>query len=106
VGGELPGATVDGSCVAVTASARSRSAGKRRNVGSRTQCGPRVKIKLTVVPRDPAKVKQAMAAFAAAIAEYEAHGRTLGGEAKASRATGTRRRGSTRPRSTTRRSWR
>ena len=80
-----PTATVDGACVAVTRERAVAIRGRRLDVGVRTQCGPPTKIKVTVMPRDPAKVKQAQAAFAAAIAAYEAHARTLGGEAKAAR---------------------
>ena len=43
----------------------------RRKGDTRTQCGPESKIKLTVVARDPGKVKQAMAAFGSAISEFE-----------------------------------
>ena len=71
-----PVKTVDGSCIKVVreraVSLRGKS--KCRKGDSCTQCGPESKIKLTVVARDPGKVKQAMAAFASAIREYEDKG--------------------------------
>ena len=71
-----PVKTVDGSCIKVVreraVSLRGRA--KRKKGDTRTQCGPESKIKLTVVARDPAKVKQAMAAFQSAISEYERKG--------------------------------
>ncbi len=80
-----PVATVDGACVKVHRERAVATRGRRLDVGVRTQCGPPTKIKVTVVPRDPAKVKQSQAAFAAAIAAYEAHAGALGAEAKAAR---------------------
>jgi len=71
-----PVKTVDGSCIKVVreraVSLRGKS--KRRKGDTRTQCGPESKIKLTVVARDPGKVKQAMAAFGSAISEFEKKG--------------------------------
>jgi hypothetical protein len=44
------------------------------------QCGPESKIKLTVVKRDDRKVREAMAAFAAAAKEFEKVGGKTGGD--------------------------
>jgi tetratricopeptide (TPR) repeat protein len=82
-----PVKTVDGSCVRVT---RERAvAGKRskRRKGSSqpTQCGPESKIKLVAVNRDERKVKDAMAAFAKAVSEYERAGGKTGGDEGAAR---------------------
>lgn len=50
------------------------------------QCGAASRRPITVVRRDPRKVKEAMAAFAAAIASYEkASGRFPGGDERAAR---------------------
>jgi len=59
---------VDGSCVKITRERAISTKKSKRRKGSElpTQCGPESKIKLTVVNRDAAKVKQAMVAFAAA----------------------------------------
>ena len=74
---------IDGSCVKVT---RERAFTKKQNTRNGgndqpKQCGPESKIKLTVVPRDPRKVTEALAAFAAATKAFEAvDGKTAGDE--------------------------
>jgi len=69
--------TVDGSCIRVVreraVSLRGKSKRKKGDA-TRTQCGPESKIKLTVVDRDPGKVKAALAAFKSAVAEYDRKG--------------------------------
>jgi tetratricopeptide (TPR) repeat protein len=64
--------TTDGACVKITRSRTldAKRSGRRRLV--QTQCGPGAKI--TVIERDSRKVREAMAAFARAVAEYERHG--------------------------------
>ena len=72
-----PVKTVDGSCIRVVRERAVSLRGKtkrRKGDATRTQCGPESKIKLTVVPRDPGKVKAAMAAFGQAAAEFERKG--------------------------------
>ncbi|MBK9035922.1 MAG: tetratricopeptide repeat protein [Myxococcales bacterium] len=82
-----PVAGVDGSCVKVTRERAVAVRGRARAAlaAVRTQCGPDTKIKLTVIARDPGKVKQAQAAFAAAVAAYEAGARRSGADDKIAR---------------------
>ena len=70
---------VDGSCVRVV---RERAIGRReaRLATAQKQCGDLTRTKITVVPRDARKVKDAMAALAAAAAEWEKVGGKTGGE--------------------------
>lgn len=80
--------TVDGSCIKV---ARERAVGskaksRRKKGDTRTQCGPETKIKLTVVPRDGNKVKEAMKAFGQAVSEFERkNGKFVGGDDRLAR---------------------
>ena len=78
-----PVKTVDGSCIKVVreraVSLRGKSKRKKGDA-TRTQCGPESKIKLTVVDRDPATVKAALAAFKSAISEFERAGGKIGGD--------------------------
>ena len=78
-----PEKLVDGSCVEIRRERAIRVRGQHEHL--QTQCGPTSKIKLTVVQRDERKVKEALAAFAAARAEFEKHagGKTGGDEAGA-----------------------
>ncbi|MEZ4399400.1 MAG: tetratricopeptide repeat protein [Kofleriaceae bacterium] len=72
-----PVKTVDGSCIRVVRERAVSLRGKakrKKGDATRTQCGPESKIKLTVVDRDPRKVKAAMAAFASAVSNFERKG--------------------------------
>jgi len=73
---------VDGACVKITRERALNVKKNKRKKGTElpTQCGPESKIKLTVVNRDEVKVKQAMAAFANAIKEYEKRNGQVGGD--------------------------
>jgi tetratricopeptide (TPR) repeat protein len=77
---------VDGSCVKIsreraTASRQAkRQRGKREGYVAPMQCGAESKIKLTVVPRDTRKLRDAMAAFAAAEREFGRKGGKTGGD--------------------------
>jgi tetratricopeptide (TPR) repeat protein len=64
-----PVALVDGACVRV---ARERASGRRdaRLAAEQKQCGDATRTKLTAVARDARRVKDAMAAFAAAAAAW------------------------------------
>ena len=71
-----PVKTVDGSCVKITRerATASKQVDKRRANGvyvAPLQCGAESKIKLTVVQRDDAKVREALAEIDAASAEFE-----------------------------------
>jgi hypothetical protein len=70
---------VDGSCVRVV---RERAIGRRaaRLAAAQKQCGDVTRTKITVVSRDARKVKDAMAALAAAAAEWAKVGGKTGGE--------------------------
>ncbi|HSD86752.1 MAG TPA: hypothetical protein VLB44_04530, partial [Kofleriaceae bacterium] len=72
-----PVKAVDGACVKVT---RERAVATRqrriRGMELPTQCGPESKIKVTVIPRDERKVREALAEFSAA--EKQAHKVTSG----------------------------
>lgn len=66
-----PVALIDGTCMKLT---RKPSISRRLRVSSDgipKRCGDESQGELEMVPRDATKVKQAMAAYAAAIAEYE-----------------------------------
>ncbi len=82
-----PKTLVNGSCVKIQrerALASRRAKRRRRGNDQPTQCGPESKIKLTVIKRDPRKVKEALAAFKAAEREFErTNGKTGGDEAGA-----------------------
>jgi outer membrane protein assembly factor BamD (BamD/ComL family) len=75
---------VDGSCVKVV---RERAIGRRqaRLVAEQKQCGDASRTKLTAVARDARKVKAAMAALAAAAAEWDKAGGKPGGDELAAR---------------------
>ena len=79
-----PVAPVDGACVKVV---RERAISRRGTQlrAQQTQCGDATKSKLTVIPRDARKVRDAMAAFAAAAAEWEKVGGQTGGDALGAR---------------------
>ncbi len=81
-----PVKTVDGSCVRVTRERALATKQSKRRKGSAqpTQCGPESKIKLVTVNRDERQVKDAMAAFSRAAAEYE-HSGGKGGDEGAAR---------------------
>jgi TolA-binding protein len=67
-----PVKTVDGSCIKVErqrAIVLRNKKGRKRTV--QTQCGPESKVKITLVKRDERKVKDAMAAFNAAVKAYD-----------------------------------
>jgi outer membrane protein assembly factor BamD (BamD/ComL family) len=67
--------TVDGSCVKVARERAVRRTGGRARTKLPTQCGDSDKIRLVVVARDAALLKQARAAMAMAVAAYERGGR-------------------------------
>ncbi|MGN6109467.1 MAG: tetratricopeptide repeat protein [Kofleriaceae bacterium] len=73
---------VDGSCVKITRERAISTKKQKRRKGTEqpTQCGPESKIKLTVVPRDERKLKDSLAAFAAAAKEFEKTGGKTGGD--------------------------
>jgi tetratricopeptide (TPR) repeat protein len=74
---------VDGSCVKITRERALASKKQKRKKGGNdqpTQCGPESKIKLTVIPRDDRKVKEALAAFRDAAKAFEASGGKTGGD--------------------------
>jgi len=77
-------AGVNGSCVQVTRERAISSKKIKRKKGQSdqpTQCGAESKIKVTVIPRDERKMKEALGAFKAAAAEFEkASGKTGGDE--------------------------
>ena len=81
-----PTKLTDGSCVKIT---RERAINvkklkHRKGTEQPTQCGPDSKIKLTVVPRDERKTKEAMTAFGMAVKEFEKRqGKIEGDEALA-----------------------
>lgn len=74
-----PVALVDGTCARVV---RQRAIARRatRLLADRRRCGDDAHARVTVVPRDARKVKQAMAAFAAAAAEWDRVRGEPGGE--------------------------
>ncbi len=74
-----PVALVDGACVRVV---RERAIDTRasQRPADQTRCGDATRTRLTVVPRDARKVKEAMAAFAAASAEWTRAGGKTGGD--------------------------
>jgi tetratricopeptide (TPR) repeat protein len=74
---------VDGSCVTIVRERAISTQRQKRRKGSSelpTQCGPESKIKLTVVPRDDRRVRDAMTALSAAMREYEKAGGKTGGD--------------------------
>ncbi len=76
---------VDGACVKIVrerAINMKKQSKKQKKAGNDqpTQCGPESKIKLTVVPRDERKIKEAMTAFNAAAKEFEKRGGKTGGD--------------------------
>ena len=80
-----PKALVDGSCVNIQrerALASKKQAKQKRGANDQpTQCGPESKIKLTVIKRDEAKKRAALAAFKEAQKEFEkAPGGKTGGD--------------------------
>ncbi|MEO8700482.1 MAG: tetratricopeptide repeat protein [Kofleriaceae bacterium] len=74
-----PVPTVDGACmkIARVASISSRKLRVRTDAIPK-RCGDEDKAEVTMVPRDPRRVTQAMAAFAAAIKDYETSKPTTG----------------------------
>jgi tetratricopeptide (TPR) repeat protein len=74
---------VDGSCVTIVRERAISTQKQKRRKGANEQpkqCGPESKIKLTVVKRDDRKVREAMAAFAAADKEFKKTGGKTGGD--------------------------
>jgi len=75
---------VDGSCVKIVReraiSSKKPKKTKKGTAEQPTQCGPESKIKLTVVKRDERKLKEALAAFAAAAKEFDKRGGKTGGD--------------------------
>lgn len=68
---------VDGSCIKVT---RETAIPRRLRTKVPKQCGDDTKVKVTVVPRDPGRVREAMAAFDHAIGEYDKRNGKTGGD--------------------------
>ncbi len=65
-----PVPTIDGACMKMT---RAASTGRKLRIRSEAipkRCGDETQAELTMIPRDPAKVRAAMAAFATTVAEY------------------------------------
>ncbi len=66
---------VDGECVKITreraVSTKKQQTKKKKGNDLPTQCGAESKIKVAVIPRDDRKVKDAMAAFHAAMTEFD-----------------------------------
>jgi len=78
-----PKALVDGSCVQIQrerALASKKEKKQKRGNDQPTQCGPESKIKLTVIKRDEAKKRAALAAFKEAQKEFEKTGGKTGGD--------------------------
>jgi len=77
-----PKPLIDGSCVSIVRerALASKRAKRRKGSDQPTQCGPESKIKLTVIKRDPRKVREAIAAFNAAEKEFEKVGGKTGGD--------------------------
>ena len=74
-----PVKAIDGSCIEVRRTRTlGRPRGQRRAAPGRTQCGPGAHV--TVLARDARRAREAQAAFARAIAEYERRGGKLGGD--------------------------
>jgi tetratricopeptide (TPR) repeat protein len=76
---------VDGSCVRIVreraiSSKKPKKVGKRGAIEQRTQCGPESKIKLTVVHRDDKKLRESLAAYAAAAREFDKRQGKVGGD--------------------------
>jgi tetratricopeptide (TPR) repeat protein len=74
---------LDGSCVTIVRERAISTQKQKRKKGASEQpkqCGPESKIKLTVVKRDDRKVRDALAAFAAASREFEKTGGKTGGD--------------------------
>jgi TolA-binding protein len=75
---------VDGSCIKVVRERAISAKRRARSTEQPTQCGPEWHMKVTVIARDPRKVKAALDAFHAAEAEFEhVSGKTGGDEAGA-----------------------
>ncbi len=68
-----PVKSVDGACVKISRerAISTKKLKRKKGMEQPLQCGPDSKIKLTVVPRDERKMKEAMAAFASASKEYD-----------------------------------
>ncbi len=79
-----PKPLVDGSCVSIVrerALASKKQKKQKRGANDQpTQCGPESKIKLTVIKRDEAKKRAALAAFDAAQKEFDKVGGKVGGD--------------------------
>ncbi len=79
-----PKSLVDGSCVNIQrerALASKKQAKQKRGANDQpTQCGPESKIKLTVIKRDEAKKRAALAAFKEAQKEFDKAGGKVGGD--------------------------
>ena len=75
---------VDGSCVKIVRERaianKNKKTKKNKAAEQPLQCGPESKIKLTVVKRDDAKLRQALAAFSAAEKEFEKKSGKTGGD--------------------------
>ena len=76
---------IDGSCVKITRERATAAKQVKKKKGKETyvaplQCGPDSKIKLTVVPRDDRKLKEAMSEFGAASRTFEQHQGKTGGD--------------------------
>jgi len=74
---------IDGACVKIIRerAINTKKAAKKKGQNQlQTQCGPESKIKLTVLPRDERKAKEALAAFHSAVAEFDKRQGKTGGD--------------------------
>ncbi|HEU0033612.1 MAG TPA: tetratricopeptide repeat protein [Kofleriaceae bacterium] len=80
---------VDGSCVKIVrerAISTKKIKGKKKGASDQPkQCGPESKIKLTVIPRDEKRVREAVAAFTAAARAFEGSKGNTGGDEQGAR---------------------
>lgn len=80
---------VDGSCIRVVReraiSKQKKKVNKKGVAEQPLQCGPESKIKLTVVKRDERKLKEALAAFSAAVREFDKRQGKISGDEAAAR---------------------
>nr|HEX4318388.1 tetratricopeptide repeat protein [Kofleriaceae bacterium] len=75
-----PVATVDGTCAHVSRETATRLATRHAATRAQTTCGEADKVLVTVVGRDATRVRLAMAAYAAAVAEFDKHDGKVGGD--------------------------
>ncbi len=82
-----PGKETDGACVKIVRerAIATKQQKKKKKDQLQTQCGAESKIKVTVVPRDEKKVREAMAAFKSATNEFERVKGATGGDDGAAR---------------------